>query len=173
MNFAMLLALATSLAGAPSPSLQDVLGEAVPLGPPAQAHATILFFMNERLKNESAAFAREVDERLLDGPVETVSIVDVRRYGGWLKRLAMGQLRKSAAEARERRRQRRVTRGADASPSVVNRWHLVADFDGSLFRRFGVAPELVQPLAFVLDTAGKLRGPFHEAASVVRAVGVD
>lgn len=127
--------------------------------------------MSRRAADECAAFGRAVDEQILDAAVESVAIVDVRAYGGWLRRLAMARLKKSATEALERRRTRRVARGADASSEVVGRWHLVGDFDGSLFSRFGVERELAHPAAFVLDRNGTLLGPFHDAHAVVTAVG--
>ncbi len=151
--------------------VDGVLGEHVALGPPTQARTTILFFMSRRAQKESVAFGREVDERLLDAAVESVAFVDVRPYGGWLRRLAMSRLKQSATEAREHRRERRVAHGADASSEVVNRWHLVGDFDGSLFSRFGVESDLSHPIAFVLDRGGALLGPFHDVSGVLAAVG--
>jgi hypothetical protein len=151
-------------------TVADVLGEAVRLGPPAVAPATVLFFVSQRAKDESQEFARAVDERLLEQPIESVAIVDVRRYAGALRRLATSYLRRSAAEARERRRQRRVERGVDASPATVNRWHLLGDFDGALFERFGVEREPAHPVAFVVDRVGGLRGPFRAVGEVAAAV---
>jgi len=152
-------------------ALEDVLGEAVSL-PCAgqQLKATVLFFMSKRSKDESAAFARAVDEKLLNGPVQSVGIVDLRRYGGIWRGLAMSRLRKSASDGRDHRRERRVARGIDASPEVVNRWHLIGDFDGSIFERFGVEREPARPIAFVLDRAGELRGPYSELTGLFDAV---
>lgn len=149
--------------------LRDVLGERVAL--PAAARATVLLFMSRRAGDECNAFGRDLDEQLLDAPIESVAFVDVRRYAGWLRRLAESRMKKSALEAREHRRARRLEHGANASSDVVNRWHLVGDFDGALFSQFGVEGEPEHPLAFVLDPKGALRGPFREVRAVVAAVG--
>jgi hypothetical protein len=172
---ATLVALVTVEAGAHAAgamhlSLQGVLGDAVSLGPPQQARTTIVYFMSRRAKDDSSAFARAVDETLLNAPVESVGIVDVRRYGGILRRLATSYLRKSADEALAHRRERRQAKGIDASPEFVNRWHLVGDFDGSLFSRFGVVSEPAHPLAFVLDRTGDVYGPFADVKSLLSAV---
>ena len=169
-----LLALAAS-AAVPAASLhftvEDVLGARVAVGAPGQARPTIVIFMSRRCSDASAAFARGVDEALLDQPVDSIGIVDVRRYGGMLRRLATSYLRKSAHEAQQHRRQRRVARGIDASPEVVGRWHLVGDFDGALFARFGVTAEPARPVAFVLGRSGAVHGPYGDVPSVVAAVG--
>ncbi|MCU1281683.1 MAG: hypothetical protein JWM53_5229, partial [bacterium] len=131
--------------------------------------------MSQRAREASSTFARAVDESLLNAPVEEVGIVDVRRYGGVLRRLASSYLRKSADEVLVHRRERRLARGVDASPEFVNRWHLIGDFDGSLFDRFGVEYEPARPLAFVLGRDGALHGPFADVASVLtelRAHGI-
>ena len=147
----------------------DVLGTKVDVAP--QAHArTVLIFMSRRAKDASAAFARAVDERLIDRPIESIGVVDVRRYAGMLRSLATSYLRRSAEDAKVKRRERRVARGVDASPAAVDRWHLIGDFDGSLFARFGVEAEPKEPLAFVVDTAGELHGPFREVDCVVAAL---
>jgi len=163
-------AVAAHAAGPVQLALEGALGDAVHLGPPAQSRATIVYFMSRRAKDESAAFAQAVDETLLNAPVESVAIVDLRRYGGILRRLASAHLRKSADQALARRRERRLACGLDASAEYVNRWHLVGDFDGSLFDRFGVAPEPAHPLAFVLDCQGGRHGPFRDVASLLAAV---
>ncbi|HEX6837279.1 MAG TPA: hypothetical protein VF334_11935 [Polyangia bacterium] len=147
----------------------DVVGERVDVAPDAAA-PTVLIFMSRRAKEASSAFARTVDERLLDRPIEEVGIVDVRPYGGILRRLATSLMRSSVTEARAHRRERREARGVDASPAAVDRWHLVGDFDGALFRRFGVEAEPAQPVAFVIDRAGALHGPFRDVDAVVAAV---
>lgn len=168
-----LLGGALAHAGATGPvqlSLEGVLGDAIRLGPPEQTRTTIVYFMSRRAKDESSAFARIVDETLLNAPVESVGIVDVRKYGGILRRVATSYLRKSADDARVHRRDRRVAKGVDSSPEFVNRWHLIGDFDGSLFARFGVEREPARPLAFVLDRAGGVQGPFADAPSLVNAV---
>jgi len=155
---------------APLASLRitDVLGNQLQLG--AAPAPTVLIFMSRTARAASATFARAVDERLLDRPIESVGIVDVRRYGGVLRRLATSYLVRSAKEARVSRRERRQARGVDASEGAIDRWHLVGDFDGSLFARFGVAAEPKEPLAFVVDPAGALHGPFLEVDEVVAAV---
>ena len=146
----------------------DVLGARVDVAP--QAHArTVLIFMSKRAKEASAAFARAVDERLIDRPIESIGVVDVRRYAGMLRGLATSYLRRSAEESKVKRRERREARGVDASPAAVDRWHLIGDFDGSLFARFGVEAEPKEPLAFVVDTGGALHGPFREVDRVVDA----
>lgn len=148
-----------------------VLGEHVTLGPPSQARTTVVFFMSRKAESESTAFGRDIDERLLDAAIESVAIVDMHPYAGWLRRLATSRLKKSAEEARVHRRERRVARGIDASNDVINRWHLIGDFDGALFSRFGVAADLAHPIAFVLDKSGTVLGPFHDVPAVAAAVG--
>jgi hypothetical protein len=165
-----LLLLAAPAVAAPLPlRLEGVLGEPIALGPPAQARTTIVFFMSRATRDESAAFARAVDEQLLTAPVESIGIVDMHRYGGLLRGLAMSALRRATAEGRQRRRERREAHRVDASPTVVDRWHMVGDFDGTLFDRFGVGRDPAHPVAFVLDRAGGLHGPFRDAASLVSA----
>lgn len=144
----------------------DVLGRAVD----ASRGPTIFFFMSKRCKDASAAFAKAVDERLIDKPVEQVGVVDVRRYSGLLRSLCTSYLKRSTEESRVKRRERRQAKGVDASQAAVDRWHLVGDFDGSLFSRFGVEAEPKQPLAFVVDAAGTLHGPFRDVEPVVAAV---
>ncbi len=164
---------AGGLARASTPSLPvdivDVLGQHVQVAAPSHA-PTVLIFMSKRAKDASAEFARAVDERLIDRPVESIGIVDVRRYAGMLRNLATSYLRRSAEEAKVRRRERREARHVDASPTAVDRWHLVGDFDGSLFARFGVEAEPKQPLAFVVDGKGALHGPFSDVEPVIHAV---
>jgi len=147
----------------------DVLGEPVRIGP-EQRRSTILFFMSKRSREASSEFGRVVDERLLEAPVESVAIVDVRKYGGWLRGLATSRMQKSEREARARRRERRIARGADASDAAVNRWHLVGDFDGALFARFGVGADPERPLAFLVDPRGELRGPYRDPDALCAAV---
>jgi hypothetical protein len=154
--------------------LTDVLNNELQLGAAARPSLpTVIIFMSKSAKDASATFARTVDERLLDRPIESIGIVDVRRYSGVLRRLATSYLVRSAEEAKVRRRERRQARGVDASAQAVDRWHLVGDFDGSLFARFGVAAEPKQPLAFVVDPAGTLHGPFHEVDKVIAALAPD
>jgi hypothetical protein len=161
--------VATAAANPVEIHVVDVLGAKVDVAP--QAHArTVLIFMSKRAKEASAAFARAVDERLIDRPIESIGVVDVRRYAGMLRGLATSYLRRSAEESKVKRRERRVARGVDSSPAAVDRWHLVGDFDGSLFTRFGVEAEPKEPLAFVVDTGGELHGPFREVDRVVAAL---
>ena len=140
------------------------------LGAPEQARPTIVYFMSRSAKEESSSFARAVDEILLNAPIESVGTVDLRKYAGVLRRLATSYLKKSAEESLAHRRERRLAKGVDASPEMVNRWHLIGDFDGSLFSRFGVESDPAHPLAFVLDRAGAVHGPFRDVQSVVSAV---
>jgi hypothetical protein len=161
----------TATAGPATPvALKGVLDEPVALGPPQQARTTILFFMSRRAREACSTFGGAVDERLLDVAVESVGIIDVRPYAGWMRPIATSRLRREAEAARERRRQRRIARGVDASAEVVNRWHLIGDFDGSLFARFGVQAEPERPLAFVLDREGRLRGPYDDVSTLVAVV---
>lgn len=163
-------AAARASANPPSPpALVDVLGAAVALPAPSR-EPTVLIFMSRAAKDASSAFARSIDEKLLDRPIESIGIVDVRKYGGILKRMATSYLKRSAEEAKVRRKERRVAAGVDASPAAVDRWHLIGDFDGSLFTRFGVGTEPAQPLAFVLDGAGAVHGPYQDVGAVVAAV---
>jgi hypothetical protein len=151
-------------------AIPGVLGDAIALGPPEQAHTVILFFMSRRAQDECATFGREIDERTLDADVESVAIVDVHRYGGLMRSLALSRLRQSAQASLARRRSRRQARGIDLSNGAANRWHLVGDFDGSLFSRFNVAPDPQHPIAFVLDRRGALHGPYSDSKAVVAAV---
>jgi hypothetical protein len=165
-----LVPLRTGHASAPPPlRIVDVLGAVVQIAAPAPA-PTVLIFMSRRSQDASATFARAVDERLIDRPIESIGIVDVRKYAGMLRGLAGSYLRRAAVEARVRRRERRQARGVDASPQAVDRWHLVGDFDGSLFARFAVEADVPQPLAFVVDCAGDVHGPFRDVDAVAGAV---
>jgi hypothetical protein len=178
----MLLLISMSLASqarAEAPlrlTLRGSFGETISLGPPEQARTTIVFIMSPKAQEESNAFGREVDERTLDADIDSVAIVDLHRYGGWLRGLASSRLRKAAEETLARRRARRQGRGADGAngatnnDEIVRRWHLVGDFDGSLLMRFAVAADPGHPLAFVLDRRGALQGPFRQVADVITAV---
>ena len=167
-TLAIVLSVAAVAAAPVELHVLDVLGERVDVAPDAP-NPTVLIFMSRTARDASSLFARTVDERLLDRPVELVGIVDVRRYGGIFRGLATSRMRRSEEEARVARRQRRLAHGVDASPAAVDRWHLVGDFDGALFRRFGVEAEPAQPVAFVVDGAGELHGPFHDVDAVVAA----
>jgi hypothetical protein len=126
--------------------------------------------MSRTAKDEAATFLRDLDEHLLNGPIESVGIVDVRDYGGITRGLVQRRLKKALEEGRDRRRERREQRGIDASPSYVNRWHLVGDFDGALASRFGVGPEPAHPVAFVVDRCGVVNGPLRDVGRVLTAV---
>ena len=147
----------------------DVLGQPVHVAAATRV-PTIFIFMSKSAKDASATFARTLDERLLDKPVESVGVVDVRRYAGILRGLCTRYLKRSAEESKVVRRERRLAHGVDASPAAVERWHLIGDFDGSIFARFGVEAEPKQPLAFVVDGGGALHGPFRDVDPVVAAV---
>jgi hypothetical protein len=165
------LAPGAQAVGGSARAVTGVLGDVVALAPPEQARPVILFFMSPNAKEESVSFGREVDERTLDADVESVAIVDLHRYGRWLRSLVLSRLRRSAEEVRAHNRTRRQARGLDSSDGAVNRWHLVGDFDGSMFSRFRVAPDPQHPCALVLDTRGALHGPYRDVAAVVAAVG--
>lgn len=175
IGHALLVLLALSRAAAASPDrvhleLRDVNGQPVVVGAPEHQRTTVLFFMSRTSREASTAFARAVDELLLGRAVDSVAIVDVRRYAGLLTRgFALRAMQKSVTEARERRRQRRLASRVDPSSSVEG-WHLVADFDGALFTHFGIAQEPAGPLAFLVDRAGRLYGPYVDAAAVAEAV---
>ena len=147
--------------------LDGALGERIAVGPPEQARTMVVFVMSRRAQEESSAFGRTVDEHTLDADLESVAIVDLRRYGGWLRRLASARLHRAAEDALARRRARRPPHSDE---QAIRRWHLVGDFDGSLLGRFAVAPDPAHPLAFVLDRGGALHGPFHQVAEVLTAV---
>lgn len=164
---ATLLGASASRASAIELHVTDVLGKQVSV---ASKLPTVLIFMSRSAKDASSAFARAVDERLLDRPIESVGIVDVRKYGGLLRSLATKYLKRSAEDAKVKRRERREARGVDASPAAVDRWHLVGDFDGALFAQFGVEAEPKQPLAFVVDCGGALHGPYRDVDPLVAAV---
>lgn len=151
-------------------ALTDALGDRVRLGSPDQRHVTIVVFMSRGAKDEAAEFLRSLDERLLNQPVESVGVVDVRKYGGVMRPIAEHQLSKAAGDGRDKRRKRREERGLDASQEYVSRWHLIGDFDGKLLERFGVEPEPQHPLAFVVDRCGQVGGPLREVDAVVSAV---
>jgi len=158
---------------APRPTVQldvkDVLGAPVRLGND-QERVTVVVLISRTSKDESSELLKGFDEKLLNAPLESVSIVDMRKYGGIMHSLAERQLRKSAEEGRTRRKQRREAQHADASDSMVNRWHLIGDYDGKLFEKFGVSAEPQHPVAFVVDMTGGLHGPYGELSTLVAAV---
>ena len=155
-------------AGCPEgPEVTDALGERVRLGEPELT--TVVVFLSRGTADEAADFVRQLDEELLNRPVQMVGIVDLHRYSA-LRRLAEIRLKTSAKESRQKRRDRRVARGADASDLYVNRWHVVGDFDGGLLARFGVSPDSARPVAFVVGRCGKRSGPFSEVPATLRAV---
>ena len=148
----------------------DVLGRPVQLGTPGQARPTVVFFVSRTSKDEASELMQTVDDQIMTRPIDTVAFVDVTRYAGILHKAASWQLRKSAEEARVKRRQRREERGVDASAEAVDRWHLVGDFSGTELARFGVAREPAHPIAFVVGCSGAVLGPFHDADSLLAAV---
>jgi hypothetical protein len=148
---------------------EDALGAPVRLGA-GQERVTMVVLMSRESKDESAQLVRSFDEKLLNAPVESVGIVDMRKYGGIMRSIATSQLKKSASEARDRRRERREAKGVDASSTYVNRWHLVGDFDGELMKKFGVAANLDHPQAFVVDKDGGLHGPYRDLDGLMAAV---
>jgi hypothetical protein len=152
----------------PAIGAADALGERVQLGP-GQKRIAVVYFMSERAKDESAALARTIDERLLNAPMDTIGIVDVRKYG-FLKSLVNSHLRKAEWESRDHRRVLRLEHGIDASPEFVNRWHLLGDFDGKLFDRFSVEKNPARPVAFVLDKSGEVHGPYRETRDLLVAL---
>jgi hypothetical protein len=157
---------------APRPTIQldtkDVLGAPVRLGN-NQERVAVVVLISRTSKDESSELLKGFDERLLNAPIETVSIVDMRKYSGIMHSLAERQLRKSAEESRTKRRQRREAQHADASDAVVNRWHLLGDYDGKLFEKFGAGAEPQHPVGFVVDMTGGLHGPYGELSTLVAA----
>lgn len=151
-------------------SIRDVLGNPVQIGTPDRSKLTLVVFISRSSKDEAADLLQEIDDKLMDRPIETVAIVDVTKFAGILHRAASRQLRKSAQEARVKRRERREQRGVDASPAAVDRWHLVGDFSGANLDRFGVAREPAHPVAFVVGCSGAMLGPFHDAEALLAAV---
>jgi hypothetical protein len=153
----------------PAIGTADVLGEPVQLGP-GQKRLAVVYFMSERAKDESARLARAVDEQLLNAPMDTIGIVDVRKYGGIFRSLASSRMRKAEWESRDHRRTLRLGLGIDASPEVVNRWHLLGDFDGKLFDRFSVEKNPARPVSFVLDKSGAVHGPYRDTNDLLSAL---
>jgi hypothetical protein len=149
------------------PEVTDALGEPVRLGD--HDLTTIVVFLSRGAGDEASDLVRRLDEQLLNRPVQMVGIVDLRKYR-LVRRLADQRLKKSAAESREHRRERRVAHGVDASDTYVRRWHVIGDFDGKLLERFGVAPEPPRPVAFVISACDHRAGPFQELEATLRAV---
>jgi hypothetical protein len=152
--------------------VKDSLGESVSLGSNEEQLTTVVVLLSRAASEEASQFIRQIDERLLNAPVQIVGIVDLHRYSGALSRsLAERSLRRAANDSREKRRQRRQKQGVDASPTFVNRWHVIGDFAGKLLARFGVQPEPPEPVAFVVNSCGQVRGPFHDVNATLAAVG--
>jgi hypothetical protein len=150
-------------------SFNDALSHPVQLG--GQERVTVVIFFSRNSKDAAGELARRLDEDLLDGPVDMVSVVDLRRYSGALpSAIARKRLKQSAEDGRARRRQRRQQHGVDASDSFLDRWHLVGDFDGKIFDAFHVAPEPDHPVAFIVDRSGAFLGPYGDAETVLGAV---
>src|SRR5437016_3890019 len=74
--------------------LTDALGDPVVLGAPDQRRVTIVVFMSRGAKEEAAGFLRTLDEKLLNGPVESLGVVDLRKYGGLTRDLAQWRLKR-------------------------------------------------------------------------------
>jgi hypothetical protein len=152
-------------------TFNDALGEPVHLGAPGQERVTVVVVMSRSAKNEDAEFLRELDEKLLNGPVDFVGIVDVRKYGGaFVRGIAERKIKQGEKDARAGRRKRREDRGVDASEEYVNRWHLVGDFEGDLLTHFGIDEEPDRPVAFVLDRCGRVGAAHYEVSGVLAAV---
>jgi hypothetical protein len=152
-------------------TFNDALGEPVHLGAPGQERVTIVLVMSRPAQEEDAEFVQELDEKLLNQPVDVVGIVDVRKYGGLISHgIASKKIKQGEQEARAGRRKRRQERGVEASDEYVNRWHLVGDFDGKLLTHFGVKEEPYQPVAFVVDRCGRVSPAHNEVSGVLAAV---
>jgi hypothetical protein len=156
-----------SIGCAEGPEVTDALGQPVHLGD--RELTTVVIFLSRGAADEAADFVRQLDEQLLNRPVQMVGIVDLHKYSV-VRRLAQQRLKKSAEESRQKRRDRRKARGVDASDTFVGRWHVIGDFDGGLLARYGVSPEPSRPVAFVVGTCGGRVGPLHEVAETLRAV---
>jgi hypothetical protein len=152
---------------AEGPEVTGALGESVRLG--ERNLTTIVVFLSRGGADEAADFIRQLDEQLLNRPVQMIGVVDLRHYNV-VRRLAEERLKKSTAESRQKRRERRIERGLDASATFVDRWHVIGDFSGSLLERFGVSPEPPKPVAFVVGACGVRTGPFLELDATLRAV---
>ena len=151
--------------------VKDSLGESVALGANEEQLTTVVVLLSRAASEDASQFIRQIDEHLLNAPVQIVGIVDLHRYGGLARSLAERSLRKAAAESREKRRKRREAQGVDSSPTFVNRWHVIGDFAGRLLGRFGVALDPKEPVAFVVTSCGQVRGPFHDVDATLAAVG--
>jgi hypothetical protein len=150
-------------------SFNDALSRPVQLG--GQERVTVVIFFSRNSKDAAGELSKRVDEDLLDGPVDMVSVVDLRKYSGALpSAIARKKLKKSQEDGRTRRRERRQQRGVDASDSFVDRWHLVGDFDGKIFDAFHVDPEPNPPVVFIVDRSGAFLGPYSDVETVLGAV---
>src|SRR5262245_5706997 len=73
---------------APRPTVQldvkDVLGAPVRLGN-NQERVSVVVLISRTSKDESSELLKGFDEKLLNSPVESVSIVDMRKYGGIMR----------------------------------------------------------------------------------------
>jgi hypothetical protein len=153
-----------------APEVIDALGEKVRLGTNPDRLTTVVVLFSRSAAEDASDLIRQLDERLLNGPVQMVGVVDLRKYAHVFRSVAERQLKKSAAESRDRRRERRQKRGVDASPTFVDRWHVIGDFDGSLLLRFHVDPDPSVPVAYVVGSCGQVSGPFHDVEGTLRAV---
>jgi hypothetical protein len=151
-------------------SLTDVLGGPVRLGR-GQERVAVVVFMSKQSRYESAELLRRLDERVLNRPVDSIGVVDVSRYSGFVRGIAERRLRQSLVDGRAKRRERRLALGIDASAVLVDRWHLIGDFSGAVLDAFGVEREPEHPIAFVVDRSGAVRGPYRDLEPLLGAIG--
>jgi hypothetical protein len=151
-------------------TLTDVLGGPVRLGH-GQERVAVVVFISKQSRDESAELLRRLDERVLNRPVDSIGVVDVARYSGFTRGIAERRLRQSLVDGRAKRRERRLALGIDASAALVDRWHLIGDFNGAVLDAFGVEREPVHPIAFVVERSGAVRGPYRDLESVLGAIG--
>jgi hypothetical protein len=148
--------------------LTDALGEPVALGSPDQERVTVVVFMSRGAKEEASDFLRDLDQRVLHDPVDSLGVVDVRKYAGVMRSVASWQIKRAANDARAKRKERGEKQGLDAS--YPGRWHLIGDFDGKLLEQFGVEAEPQHPVAFVVDRCGAIGAPHRDVNSLMAEV---
>jgi hypothetical protein len=150
--------------------MTDALGGSVALGSPDQERVTVVVFMNRDNKDEAADFLRDLDKKLLDEPVDSLGVVDVRKYGGVMRSVANWELKRAAERSRAKRKERREQQGRDVSKDELDRFRLVGDFDGKVLEQFGVGAEPKQVVAFVVDRCGAIGSPHHDVESLMAEV---
>ncbi len=150
---------------------RDAAGAWVDLSSYRGRAVALVALTNPYASEQCRAVLAQIDEVLLNEPaLETFLVVDVVGYDNFITRgPARGRLRRSLADARSRRRERRLARGADASDAQIDRFHLVGDFEGRILRLFGVDSFDAGPVAFVVDGDGTVVGPFVGATPGVVA----